>query len=134
MDENENKQSNQYYEAGQTQQNYYQAQNEPKPVVRKPHSGNSVVALTLGVLSLFAATTVIGAVVGIILAIIGIMQGNWARKANMEDGMAQAGLILSIVGLVVCAIFFLFGLAIFGFTFSILEEFVHMARYGMYYW
>jgi hypothetical protein len=96
--------------------------------------GNPVVALTLGILSLFAASTGIGAFVGIVLAIIGILQGNWARKADRNDGMAQAGLILSIIGLVACAVFFIFGLALFGMTFSILEDVFHMARYGMYYW
>lgn len=134
MEENENKQNNQYYGAD-NQQNYYQAQAEPKPMPpRKQHAGNSVVALTLGILSLFAATTGIGAIVGIVLAIVGILQGNWARKANMDDGMAQAGLILSIVGLVVSVVFFIFGFVIFGMTFSLFEELFHMARYGMYYW
>lgn len=134
MEENENTQNNQYYEASNSQ-NYYQAQAEPRPVVtRKPHAGNPVVALTLGILSLFAASTGIGAFAGIVLAIIGILQGNWARKADRNDGMAQAGLILSIIGLVACAVFFIFGLALFGMTFSILEDVFHMARYGMYYW
>lgn len=135
MEENENNQNNnQYYQANpEQQQTYYQAQGTPQPSVhRQQHPGNAVVALVLGVLSLFAATTGIGAIVGIILAIIGILQGNWARRSNMNDGMALAGLILSVVGLVICAIGFIFGIAIFGLTCSFLREVFSILRYSMY--
>ncbi|MFA6688376.1 MAG: hypothetical protein ACOX6K_00890 [Sphaerochaetaceae bacterium] len=134
MEDNENKNTQDQNE-GHDQKNFYQANGEGRPasspIERKLHAGNSVASLTLGVLSLFAATSGIGVLAGIILAIIGLLQGNWARKANPSDGMAQAGFILSIIGLVMSAFIGIFGLVALRMAFGFVGNFF---RYGYCYW
>lgn len=83
----------------QMQQQYQQA---VSPV---PGKGMGVASLVLGILGLLTCLTGWGAIVGIVLAIIGLILGSKARKIMplSDRGIATAGWICSIVALCICA-------------------------------
>ena len=68
-----------------------------------------VAALVLGIVSLLIGIFTGGALgwVGAILAIIGIILGALGRKNAEKKGIATAGLVCSIIGLVLCLIFYI---------------------------
>ena len=74
-------------------------QNSPSP------APSGTAGIVLGIISIvlcFFSATVVAAIVGVILAIIGIVSGNNCKK----QGGTSAGLILSILGLVLNGIGF----------------------------
>lgn len=83
----------------QMQQQYQQV---VSPV---PGKGMGVASLVLGILGLLTCLTGWGAIVGIVLAIIGLILGSKARKIMplSDRGIATAGWICSIVALCICA-------------------------------
>jgi hypothetical protein len=77
-------------------QTYPQKQNPPQPVVY-PHRNNNtngIIALIFGLLGLFNVIPVIGSILGIVFGAIG-------RKKDDNRGMAIAGLVLGIIGIVI---------------------------------
>lgn len=62
------------------------------------NKGLSIASLVLGILSIVSVFTGIGAILGIIFGIVGIVLGNKALKIG-EDGKAKAGKVCSIIGL-----------------------------------
>ena len=67
-------------------------------------NGKAIASLVLGIISLVLIFTGYGTIVGIIA---GTSASSWinARKEN-PSGMATAGIVLSIIGLAVCAFVF----------------------------
>ncbi len=66
----------------------------------------AVASLVLGILSLVAAILpFLPSWLGAVLGIIGIILGALARKDSEKAGMATAGMVLSIIGTVLCLIF-----------------------------
>lgn len=62
-------------------------------------------SLVLGIISLVMALIIPGSVVkwiGAILALIGIILGVSGRKQFTDRGLATAGMVCSIIGLVLC--------------------------------
>lgn len=84
------------------QQMQQQSQQAVSPV---PGKGMGVASLVLGILGLLTCLTGWGAIVGIVLAIIGLILGSKARKIMplSDRGIATAGWICSIVALCICA-------------------------------
>ncbi|AEV30925.1 hypothetical protein SpiGrapes_3180 [Sphaerochaeta pleomorpha str. Grapes] len=90
---------------------------------RQPYSGqeqqpsypkrdsSSLTALILGILSLVCGITGVASLAGSIMGIIGIVQGNKNRKYDAE---AKAGYIMSIIGLILSSLVFIFFIAFFG--------------------
>lgn len=89
---------------------YNNNQNQPNAPVPEPGRGKAVASLVLGIISVvffwagyFSVITAILAIIGLVLAVSGKkdMQasGNYSSR-----GMATAGLVLSIIGLVLSAI------------------------------
>lgn len=72
---------------------------------QKQSNGKAIASLVLGIVSLVCIFLGYGALLGIILAIIGLIIGTQAKKEN-PSGMATAGVVLSIIGLVACALSF----------------------------
>ena len=75
----------------------------------KKSNGFAIAALVLGILSILSSFTIMWlglGWIGLILGIVGIVMGVMAKKKN-PTGMATAGLVLSIIGTVLCAIFFI---------------------------
>lgn len=81
-------------------------------------------ALVLGIISLvcvLASFTVIGAIAGIVLAIIGLVMAHKSSVLGCVSGKRTAGFVCSVVGLVlnsVCIVLVLFGLAVAAFSLS----------------
>ena len=71
----------------------------------KKSNGFAIASLVLGIVSIvfnFFALQIFG----LILGIVGIVLGVMAKKKN-PSGMATAGLVLSIIGTVLCALLFI---------------------------
>jgi hypothetical protein len=69
-------------------------------------NGKAIASLILGIISVVCIFFGYGALLGIILAVIGLVLGISAKK-TAPSGMATAGIVLSIIGLAACAIAFL---------------------------
>jgi hypothetical protein len=83
------------------------------------NNGKAIASLVLGILSLVCIWFGYSALLGIVLAIVGIVLGNIAKKEialSGEEGlgMAKAGVICSIIGLALCALAFVACTACFG--------------------
>lgn len=67
-----------------------------------------VASLVLGIISIVLAifTGIFGGWIACILGIIGIILGAVARKNNIEDKMAKAGFVCSIVGTILSILFY----------------------------
>lgn len=63
-------------------------------------------SLVCGILSLVCIFFGYGALLGLILGIVAIVLSVNAKKKGYEDGMSKAGLILGIIGTVLCGITF----------------------------
>lgn len=75
-----------------------------------PSKGKATASLVLGIVSLVVAWFGWGAIVAIVLAIIGIILGVGARKELTPEqgrGLATAGMICSIIALALSAIVFI---------------------------
>lgn len=68
------------------------------------NNGKSLASLVLGIISLVFIFFGTFAFIGMILAIVGLVLGIQAKKESPNDGKAKAGVILSIIGLALCAI------------------------------
>lgn len=66
----------------------------------------AVGSLVCGILSLVCIFFGYGTLVGLILGIVAIVLAVNAKKNGFEDGMQKAGLILGIIGTVLCGITF----------------------------
>lgn len=69
-------------------------------------NGKAIASLVLGIIAVVCVFFGYGALVGIILGIIGLVLGINAKK-TAPSGMATAGIVLSIIAIAVCAIGFL---------------------------
>ena len=78
----------------------------------KKSNGFAIASLVLGIVSI--VFTFIGlSWLGLILGIVGIILAVNAKKKN-PSGMATAGLVLSIIGTVLCALMFIACIALVG--------------------
>lgn len=66
----------------------------------------AVGSLVCGILSLVLIFFGYGALLGLILGIVAIVLAVNAKKKGFEDGMQKAGLVLGIIGTVLCGITF----------------------------
>lgn len=74
----------------------------------KNKHGFAVASLVLGICSLvfaFFAVLWIPALVGLVLAILGLIFAILARKGGDSSGAGIGGLVTSIIGIIICAIF-----------------------------
>ncbi|HHU73224.1 MAG TPA: hypothetical protein GXZ28_01165 [Clostridiales bacterium] len=73
---------------------------------QNPSNGKAIASLVLGIIAFICVFFGYGALLGIILAIIGLVLGISAKK-EAPSGMATAGVVLSIISLALCAISFI---------------------------
>lgn len=66
-----------------------------------------VASLVLGIVSIVCSFFGYGAIVGVILGIAGVILGAIGRKNVYKQGVATAGLVCSIIGLVLSSILFI---------------------------
>lgn len=116
-----NQQNNQYNQPQYNQQQYNQQQyNQPNNYnnynnyapnqYQQPQDnsrGLAIASLVLGIVSLFCC--------GSVCSIVGIVLGILSRsKKSTDNGMATAGIVLSIIGLVLWAIVIVYELIVYG--------------------
>lgn len=82
--------------------NMYQQSNDNKPA----NNNKATASLVLGIISLVCIFFGYSTIVGIITGVIGLVLGIQAKKET-PSGMATAGIVLSVIGLVLCALGFL---------------------------
>lgn len=116
-------QNNQQWQENYQQPNYYQQSPETPPA-----NGLAIASLVLGILSI-PASCCYGA--GIIFAIIGLILGCVSKKPDSSfNGMAIAGIVCSIIGLLVGIGFWV----IVGFSFTTFESFSDIINDYKYYY
>ena len=69
-------------------------------------NGKAIASLVLGIISCVCVFLGYGALLGIILGIVGLVLGINARKEG-PSGMATAGIVLCIIAVSVCAMVFI---------------------------
>lgn len=72
----------------------------------KKSNGLAIASLVLGTVAIVFSFIGLSIPFGLIIGIVGIILGVMAKKKN-PCGMATAGLVLSIIGTVLCAIVFI---------------------------
>lgn len=72
----------------------------------KKSNGLAVASLVLGIVAIVFSFIGLSIPFGLIIGIVGIVLGVMAKKKN-PSGMATAGLVLSIIGTILCAIIFI---------------------------
>lgn len=78
-----------------------------QPTGNQPVNNNKATAsLVLGIISLVCIFTGYGTILGIIAGVIGLVLGIQAKK-EAPSGMATAGIVISVIGLALCALTFL---------------------------
>ena len=83
----------------------------------------AIACLVLGIVSIVFCVFGYGALLGIIAAIIGLVGSRKAKKGGYKGGIQTAGFVCSIIGLVLCALVFLYCLIILGLAASFLGAF-----------
>lgn len=100
------------------QQGYQNGYNQPQQYYQEPADnsrGFAIASLVLGILSFFCCGTV--------CSILGLVFGIISRKKNpVNNSMATAGIVLSIIALVLGIIFFIWSLVAYGSIVGIIEE------------
>lgn len=75
-------------------------------VQKAPTNGKAIASLVLGILAAVCVFFGYGALLGIVLGVVGLILGIQAKKAA-PSGMATAGVVLSIISIAICAIGFI---------------------------
>lgn len=76
--------------------------------------GQALAALILGIVAAASCFFGIGAVVGLVCGIIGIVMSNKAKAAGNTEGIRKAGFICSVVGTVIAGLAFIIAIAAVG--------------------
>ena len=71
-----------------------------------PGKGAAIGSLVCGIVSVVCWFFGVFAIVGIVTGVVGLVLSANAKKAGMKGGMQTAGFVLSIIGLIGAAIFF----------------------------
>lgn len=70
----------------------------------------AIASLVLGIVSILLVLSGLGAPIALVTSIIGIVLGGMSRKKQSEgNGMATAGLVCSIISLIIVVLVFAFG-------------------------
>ena len=72
----------------------------------KKSNGFAIASLVLGIVAIVFSFIGLSIPFGLIIGVVGIILGVVAKKKN-PTGMATAGLVLSIIGTVLCALIFI---------------------------
>ena len=102
----------------------YQAPQQPyygQPQAPKQSKGMAIASMVLGICSIVFFSTVF---ISLICAIVGLVLGIVAKKKN-QGGMATAGIVTSIIGIVIVVIVFVFAVLLVGEVFNQLSYFYY---------
>lgn len=92
----------------------------------------AITSLVLGIVSVLSCFTGIGAIVGLVTGIIGLVFANKAKKEGYYGGMQTGGFVSSLVGLIISALALVISIFVIGSIFSLLSEATTYGR--MYTW
>ena len=136
MDYNQNNQ-NQNNQNNQNPQNQYpnnQYGYNPPPVV--PGKSQATAGLVLGIVSIIfcwlgIVSWVVGSVIALVLGIIGAVMSVKAKKLMppTQSGMATAGLVCSIIGIVLAAIFTVCSIIAYAAACAVINEYGRYSNY-----
>lgn len=73
---------------------------------QRPTNGKAVASMVLGILACVCVFLGYGALLGIVLGVIGLALGCSAKREG-PSGMATAGIVLSIIAVSFCALIFI---------------------------
>lgn len=102
-----NNQYGQPYQQPYNQQYYRQPYVQPTPIVPVPGKGLAAASMVCGIISLLICWSWITAIIGLGLGIAACAMGGAAKKKGYIGGMATAGIVTGILGIVFSAIIFL---------------------------
>lgn len=68
-------------------------------------NGKAIASMVLGIIACVCVFFGYGAILGIVLGIVGLVMGINARK-EQPSGMATAGIVLSVIAIAICAVGF----------------------------
>ncbi len=71
-----------------------------------PGKGAATASLVLGIIAVVCWFFGYSSILSVVLGIIGLVMASNAKKAGFEGGIAKAGFVLSLIGLIGGAIFF----------------------------
>lgn len=91
----------------------------------------AITSLVLGVVSLLSCFTGIGAIIGLVTGIIGLIFASKAKKNAYIEAMQTGGFVCSLVGLIISAIILILSICLIGTIFGLLSR---ATTYGMYTW
>ncbi|MDE6724295.1 MAG: DUF4190 domain-containing protein [Ruminiclostridium sp.] len=86
--------------------NDYNNQQPMPPMPAPPGKGMATGSMVCGIISLVTWWLGWGALIGLILGIVAIILSINAKKKGFVGGMVTAGLVMGIIGTVLCGIFF----------------------------
>lgn len=81
-------------------------QNNGQPSGDEPGKGAAIASLVLGIVSIVCWFFGMGAFLGLITGLIGVICASSSKKAGYTGGIQTGGLVCSIIGLVVSAVVF----------------------------
>ncbi|MFA0815218.1 MAG: hypothetical protein ACC608_05470 [Anaerofustis sp.] len=79
-------------------------QQTPQP--QQQNDGKAIASLVLGILAAVCVFFGYGALLGIVLGVVGLILGIMSKK-EQPSGMATAGIVLSIIAIAICVIGFI---------------------------
>lgn len=83
-------------------------------MVNTNNHGQAIAALVLGIIAAASCFFGVGAIVGLVCGIVGIVMANKAKTAGNTEGICKAGMICSIVGTSIAGIAFVIAIAAVG--------------------
>ena len=83
-------------------------------MVTTNNHNQAVAALVLGIIAAASCFFGIGAIIGLVCGIIGIIMSNKAKEAGNTEGIRKAGFICSIVGTAIAGVALLIAIATIG--------------------
>jgi hypothetical protein len=121
-----------YQQGGYQQQPYgQQPYGQPpygyQPAGQQPGSGLAIGALVCGIASIvFVFFFALG---GVIAGIVGLILASMAKKQGNNSGMRTGGLVMSIIGLIICGISIVIAIACVASLYSAGGNLLNMLRY-----
>lgn len=73
---------------------------------QRPSNSAGIASLVLGIVGIVSGCSGVLSFVGLVLGIVGIVLSSMSKRAIGPNGMATAGLVLSIIAIVICGIVF----------------------------
>lgn len=79
-----------------------------------PGKGLAIASLVLGIIALVCCFVGEGAIVSVVLGIVGIVLASKSKKEGFTSGVRTAGFVCSLIGLVIGGVMFVLAFALLG--------------------